>query len=888
MKITAELSAGLAGRYVVEREIGRGGMAVVYLARDVKHDRLVAVKVLNPELTASLGTERFLAEIRTTATLQHPNLLPLYDSGEAGGLLYYVMPYIEGESLRARLEREQQLPVDDAVRIASGIANALSYAHGRGVIHRDLKPENVLLQHGQPMVLDFGIALALRNAAEGRKTQTGISVGTPQYMSPEQAAGEKTVDARVDIYALGTLTYEMLAGEPPHTGRSAQVIIAKVMAGEVRPVTASRPSVPWHVANAIHRALERVPADRFSTASEFARALENHTGSLYVGTGSASPPNVASRTATTARSRWRDPVVLGLAAGVVALAAVAITLAARRDPVTDAFPIRAVITDDGHGPIAGAVISPDGHSIVYTGDIRQGSGGQLYVRRLDQLTSRQIAGTNGVGQAPVFSPDGKWLAFIADRHRLMKVPIDGGAAVPLADAADDGGLDWSSSGEIIIGAGVDEGLQGLFRVSDAGGALVTFTRVDTARKELSHQSPRVLADGKTVLFAIWFGRIEEMELAVTSLDDGKVTPLGILGVKPLGIIDGQLVYLSADGVVMAVPFDLATRRTVGTPMRVQDDIRLRGGGGANHDEAFMTEHGALVYWHGNEDHRLMWVDRAGRASPALDSAREFISMKLSPNGQQAALTIMTGAKTDIWNFDLAAGTLAPVTTTGKSRNGMWSADGQRLLYASTHGGRAEFWWQPADGSGAPERAFAPPHNPWFAALAPDGQNVVFNAIATSSFDLETVSLDSNHTLRVLSGSPSALEALGRFSPDGRWVAYNSNESGRSEVYVRPFAGGGGRVQISVAGGRRPIWSDSGKQLYYWEGNRLISATLMYSPAPTVASRTPLFSGRSGLDYDVAADGSRFLMTQPLPTGLELVVIPNWRAELGRLTASKTQ
>jgi len=248
-------------------------MAVVYLARDTKHDRLVAVKVLNPELGAMLGAERFLSEIKTTGTLHHPNLLPLFDSGEANGMLYYVMPYLEGESLRARLEREQQLPVDDAVRIAAGIASALSYAHTHGVIHRDLKPENVLLQHGQPVVLDFGIALALRNAADGRKTQTGISVGTPQYMSPEQAAGEKVIDARADIYALGALTYEMLAGEPPHTGRSAQAIIAKVMVGDVRPVTALRPSVPTHVASAVERALSRVPADRFSTAGDFAAAI---------------------------------------------------------------------------------------------------------------------------------------------------------------------------------------------------------------------------------------------------------------------------------------------------------------------------------------------------------------------------------------------------------------------------------------------------------------------------------------------------------------------------------------------------------------------------------------------------------------------------------------
>jgi serine/threonine-protein kinase len=416
---------------------------------------------------------------------------------------------------------------------------------------------------------------------------------------------------------------------------------------------------------------------------------------------------------------------------------------------------------------------------------------------------------------------------------------------------------------------------------------VPFTHVDTGRKELSHQAPRVLADGKTVLFTIWFGSAEQAELAVASLDDGKVTPLGVHGVTPLGVVDGQLVYLTSDGVVMAIPFDLRSRRTSGRPTRVQDDVRVNIGG-SDHDEAFLTNDGALVYWRGNENRRLVWVDRTGHSTAALDSAREYANVRLSPNGRQAALTIATGAKRDIWNLDLAAGTLTPVTTTGTSRNAMWSADGERIFYASTHSGRAAFWWQPADGSGEPQRALDPPHNPWFADLAPDGRSVVFNAISSGTFNLETVSLDSSHAARMVSASPSAIEAMGRFSPDGRWVAYNSDESGRMEVYVRPFAGGGGRVQISVAGGQRAIWSHDGKQLYYWEGNRLISATLAFGPGPAVVSRTPLFSGRYENDFDVAPDGSRFLMIQSQPTGLELIVVPSWRTELGRLTAARSR
>src|SRR5688572_31065959 len=270
---TEQLNNALSGRYTIDRLIGEGGMATVYLARDVRHQRKVALKVLRPDLGAVLGVDRFLSEIQVTANLQHPNLLPLFDSGAADQLLFYVMPFIEGESLRARLDREKQLPVDEAVRIAVAIAGALDYAHHQGVIHRDLKPENILLQSGQPVIADFGIALAVSNAGGTRVTQTGLSLGTPQYMSPEQATGDRGIDGRTDIYSLAAITYEMLAGEPPHSGTSAQAIIAKLMTEEVRPVTTLRRSVPAHVEAAVRHGLEKLAADRFATAGEFSLAL---------------------------------------------------------------------------------------------------------------------------------------------------------------------------------------------------------------------------------------------------------------------------------------------------------------------------------------------------------------------------------------------------------------------------------------------------------------------------------------------------------------------------------------------------------------------------------------------------------------------------------------
>ena len=292
-------------------------MATVYLARDIRHRRQVALKLLDPELGAVIGAERFLAEIEVTANLQHPNLLPLFDSGEADGLLYYVMPYVAGESLRAKLTREKQLPVEEAVQIAAAVASALDYAHRHGVVHRDLKPENILLHEDQPLVADFGIALAISKAADQRITQTGISLGTPQYMSPEQATGDRTVDGRSDIYSLGVITYEMLTGEPPHSGKTTQSIIAKVVMDRPRSIRLSRDSVPVYVEAAVSRALAKVPADRFHTAREFGAALQGK-GILtpYETLTPEGLPPIASTPATRRRK------FMTLAAGVVAAALV--------------------------------------------------------------------------------------------------------------------------------------------------------------------------------------------------------------------------------------------------------------------------------------------------------------------------------------------------------------------------------------------------------------------------------------------------------------------------------------------------------------------------------------------------------------------------------------
>jgi serine/threonine-protein kinase len=358
MMIEERLRASLVERYRLERELGQGGMATVYLAQDLRHDRQVAIKVLRPELAAVLGAERFVQEIKTTAALNHPHILPLFDSGEASGFLYYVMPYIQGETIRQKLNRETQFGIDEAVKITAEVADALHYAHQHGVIHRDIKPENILLHAGRPMVMDFGIALAVSAAAGGRMTETGLSLGTPHYMSPEQATADKQITARSDVYSLATVLYEMLTGSPPHLGGSAQQIIMKIVTETPAPVTRMRKSVPPNVAMAVAKALEKLPADRFTTAAEFAAALANRAFAT-----SASPGSAAAL--GSGRSWWRDPRIAATAAAGIAVGAV---LASASLPPETSSSTRPSGTDGVSSGIARCSTPPCGGSRAPTAD----------------------------------------------------------------------------------------------------------------------------------------------------------------------------------------------------------------------------------------------------------------------------------------------------------------------------------------------------------------------------------------------------------------------------------------------------------------------------------------------------------------------------------------
>jgi len=492
-----------------------------------------------------------------------------------------------------------------------------------------------------------------------------------------------------------------------------------------------------------------------------------------------------------------------------------------------------------------------------------------------------IPGTENAGFRTIWwSPDGQWIAFVANRRKLMKVPLDGGTPVALADVADEGGGTWSPNGDIIVGSGVIEGLQGLLRVSQGGGALQPLTRIDPARKELSHQWPVALADGKSVLFSIWYGAMETAELAITSLDDGKVTPLGVVGATVLGVVDGRVIFVRSDGAIMAAPIDIANKRISGSAAQVMEPL-ASGGSPRFH----LTSGGALVYASPTESARqLLWVDRSGTTRPALGERRPFVVARISPDGRQVAVNIGADqARASIWIHDIGNGTLTPITDPVGARNPVWSADGRRIFYVSTQSGRAAIWSQPADLSSAPTLSGVPPHNAWNMDLAPDGVTAVYNAIYDNgTFNVESYSLAEPHLARDVAASPRATEVRPRVSADGRLLAYQSDESGRREIYVRSFPDAGGRVQISSEGGLWPVWSRDGKVLYYWHDGRIIAATLARETPLRVTSREIVVKGPFPEQFDVMPDGSRFLVFEPETTGATLVVIPHWRTELRRL------
>jgi len=873
------LAVALADRYRLDRELGQGGMATVYLAHDLKHDRDVAIKVLHPDLGAALGGERFLTEIRTTARLQHPHILPLLDSGDADGLLYYVMPLVTGETLRARLDRERQLPIADAVRIAREVASALDYAHRQNVIHRDIKPENILLHDGSALVADFGIALAVQSAGGQRMTQTGLSLGTPQYMSPEQAMGERTIDARSDIYALGAVTYEMLVGEAPFIGNSVQAIVARVLTEEPRAISVQRKAVPTGVQDAVLRALEKLPADRFESAKDFIDAL-----------GRDGQPTTSRATYATSRAKSsRGPLIAATLFAVVAGATGFGWWRASRNGVASSTSTIQFTVDQPEGTqlvvgYASIDISSQAKRIVF---VARDSAGMThaYVRAFDDVRARRIDGTDGATQL-FLSPDGTWVAFAAN-GKLKKVPTIGGNVEFLADLHNPRGGHWAADGHIYL---CDAGP--IIVVPENGGTVKTM-RPLVQPGRLS-QAPRLLDDGNTMLFVDWGGNVGNSRLMAYSLSADSVTSLGLIGSRVLGVHDGMLVYGNERRAIYGVAYDAKRRAVSGEP-------RLMSQGVASDVDiltAALAADGSLIYRFGDTKSALTIVNPGG-ATEVLSTGLENASEpRLSPDATRIALTV--GRTTDVQVYDLRARALTRFNDRQASSTEFarpeWTPDGSRLVMRAVPGtDRSTIVWRAANGTGSVELLHRDEKIAlWEGVVSPDAQYLMYRSGSGTTSDLRYRKLVGDTASRAFVATPAG-EETPRFSPDGKWVVYASDEAGAGlDVYVRGFPDGAVAYRISESGGQQPVWSRDGKSVYYIpRDGLLVRAKIATTSGVTVVLRDTLV--RSGFElppfrghanYDVMPDG-RLLLVRPMENSQRIVVAHGWfdamRAEWAKAT-----
>ena len=887
-ELLARLQSALADRYRLEREVGAGGMATVFLAQDLRHSRRVAVKVLRPELAAVIGAERFLAEIRLTANLQHPHILPLFDSGEADSFLFYVMPFVEGESLRDRLTREKQLPVAGALRIATEVASALDYAHRHGVVHRDIKPENILLHDGRALVADFGIALAASKASGSRMTETGMSLGTPHYMSPEQAMGEREITARSDVYALGAVLYEMLTGDPPFTGSTAQAIVARVLTETPRPILPQRHTIPPHVEAVVLTALEKLPADRYGTAAEFAEAL---SGRNYVPTA-ATAAAAAKPAGIPVKTPRRDAVTfaaLGLAP-VAIVAALWGWLRPAPAPMVNRYslylpPAEALQPAGGSGNRV--AISPDGKRMVYVGPAQGGS--RLWLREHDQLNSSPISGTEGAA-SPFFSPDSRQIGFLKGGKTVRTVSLDGGPTLTLTDSANSTGGDWGSDGYVYFE--VDSGIA---RIRSAGGAIEPIFKFSKERKEVGAEWPVVLPKARGLVFRTRRAgqATGDFEIVAMKLPHGEPRVL-MRGVYARYSPSGHLLVVTADGKLLAVPFDPDKLALSGSPIALLEGIGVEIGGFSTN--LGLSENGTLMYTTGGSagSRRVVWVSRAGLESP-VDSAWQppglLSAFALSPDGKALAVGLEQGGRNAIWVKQLPTGPASRITFGDTSSlRPSWSPDGRSIVYLGDAGNTGGVpMTRRADGTGAARRLLSSPFTFGQAFETHDGKWLVVRRsfFEAGSGDIYAVR-QGDSTLVPLATSP-ATEIDPTVSPDGRWIAYGSDESGVSEVYVRPFPdAASARWQVSPAGGSDPVWSHSGRELFYRSGrNDLVTVEVHPSSSfsfgqPKVLFPTARYVSLPPIQsYGVSPDDRRFLMLrETTPTERnELILTENWIQEM---------
>ena len=873
------------GQYEIVTPIGAGGMGEVYQAHDTKLGRDVAIKVL-PEAFAHdpERLSRFQREAKMLAALNHPNIATIYGLEQSNGTSYLVMELVSGETLADRIKREGAVPVEEALAICKQIAEALEAAHEKGIIHRDLKPANVkVTPEGKVKVLDFGLAKAFAGDAANddpsnsptlsmAATMHGVILGTAAYMSPEQARG-KNVDKRTDIWAFGCVLYELLCGRPAFEGEDITEILAAVVKTEPDWKRLPESASP-NIRMLLRRCLQKDKTLRLRDAGD--ARIEIHEALV-------APPTALAATAGPATRGWRERMAWA-AAAVFILTTIASTIGFMLRTPKPAPPVQAMrlsakigaeaslytASGSGSGGGAAAILSPDGTRLAF---LASGTDQKrrIYVRSLDQSEATVFSGTENARNA-FFSPDGQSIGFFAD-GKLKKISVQGGAAVTLCDALNDRGGSWGDGGTILFTADLQGGLS---KVSSTGGTPQPLTTLDKQAGEVTQRWPQVLPGGKAVLFTsnAHLGDFEDANIVVYSIASGQRKTVQRGGFYARYLPSGHIVYMH-EGTQFAVPFDLKGLEVTGQPSPILEDVVIAPtNGGAQFS---FSETGNLVYVAGSgggHNDSIYWMDHEGKFTPLRETPGDYRNPAFSPDGKRLALQIFDGKRSDIWVYEWERDTLTRLTFGGESNtNPVWTPDGQRIVYSSKEKSEvSNLWWIRADGAGDAQRLTKSENSQNANSWQPNGKVLAFGqANPDTNLDIMTLPVEGDEKSGWKPGEPKPFvnsafsERDAAFSPDGRWLAYTSNESGTYEVYVRAFPGPGGKWQISTVGGYFPKWSRNSKELFYrTEDSKIMVVTYTASGDSFRADKPQLWSpgqftdrGVGVYNFDLHPDGKRF-------------------------------
>jgi Tol biopolymer transport system component/predicted Ser/Thr protein kinase len=880
------------GPYEVLAPLGAGGMGEVYRAKDTRLDRTVALKVLPSELSANpLLRERLEREAKAVSSLAHPHICTLYDVGQDDGIDYLVMEYLEGETLAERLQKGP-LPLEQALKCAIEIAEALDAAHRQGVVHRDLKPGNVMLTKAGSKLLDFGLA-KLREGdpsdpatsasaipTEHRPlTEIGTILGTYPYMAPEQLEG-KDVDGRADLFAFGAMLHEMVTGRRAFDGESRASLIAAILDREPPPVSSLQPLSPPGLDHVVKTCLAKDPDERWQSAKDLASALHwlKEAGSQA---GVAAP--VVRRRKTRERIAWAA-AVLGLLVAVGASIALWAIYETPQVVRSSLLPPDGARFEPGYGAM---VLSPDGTRLAFVASGEDGTR-MLWVRSLSALTAQPLAGTEGAGH-PFWSPDGRFIGFFSG-GKLRKIDASGGPPQALCDAPSGRGGTWSADGTILFTPSISDVIH---RVSASGGTPVPVTAFDESRGETSHRHPEFLPDGQHFIFVARApAETPDTEggfaIFATSLDSAEKAPIVATRASARYAASGHLLFLR-DQTLVAQAFDPGTFELSGDAVPVAENVSR----GRRSEAIFsVSDTGLLLFQAGAaSDSRLVWLGRDGREGSAIGKPADYDAPALSHDQKRVAVAINDPQTQlgDIWVLDIERGTSTRLTFDPADDTWpRWSADDRTIYFQSRRSGQADVYSKSSSGTGTAELVYGSEGMDVLNSLSPDGATgwlASTNTTAGTGFDIYRIDLESRKAEAFL--QTPFMEGNPEISPDGRWLLYQSNESGRLEVYVQSLLEDGGKWQISTDGGSRPKWTREGREILFQAPDRTLMTVEVrleptFSPGIPEALFDPGERSLGGQQWDVTPDGSRFLVNQPIEQPDEpLTLVQNWASELER-------